>query len=86
MLVRATSIVLPVCDNDVSLQGSAVVQWLSARPCANPESFARGGGGSNSDKRVFFMRGKRIQIALKAGHHRHANEMAFAGVPMMAKH
>ena len=42
-------------------------------PCANPESFARGG------PTFFFFgflisRGKRIQIALKAGHHRLASE------------
>ena len=35
--------------------------------CADPESFARGGS-------TFLIRGKRIQIALKAGHHRLASE------------
>ena len=43
--------------------------------CADPESFAI--EGSNSDGFfvcLFFMRGERIQIALKAGHHRLASE------------
>ena len=43
--------------------------------------------GSNSDT-VFLLRGERIQIALKEGHHRPASETLFkwrsAGGPMMA--
>ena len=39
---------------------------------------------------LFFIRGKRIQISLKAGHHRPASETPFkwrfAGGPMMAQH
>ena len=62
--------------------------------CADPESFARGG----PTLRTFFfsfsfffflMRGKKIQITLKAGHHRPASETPFkwrfAGGPMMAQ-
>ena len=37
--------------------------------CADPESFARGGPTF-----FFLIRGKRIQIALKAGHHQPARE------------
>ena len=55
----------------------------SETACADPESFARGGP-------IFFIRGKRIQIALKADHHRPASEMPFkwrfACGPMMAQH
>ena len=42
-------------------------------PCADPESFARG------DPTYFFVfdKGKRIQIALKAGHHRRDSETPF---------
>ena len=54
--------------------------------CADPESFVR--LGSNSDK--FLIRGNKIQIALKVGHHRPASEMplkwCYTGGPMMAQH
>ena len=51
--------------------------------CADPERFARGGP-------TFFIRGKRIQIALNTGHYRPASETpfkwSFTGGPMMAQH
>ena len=58
--------------------------WCS---CEDPESFVRGG-----PTLTFFwlMRGDRIQIPLKSGHHRPASEApfkwCFPGVQMMAKH
>ena len=64
---------------------------LSIKPCADPESFARGGPTRTTFFFVFFLiRGKRSEIALKVGHHQPASETPFkwryAGVPMMAKH
>ena len=63
--------------------------------CADPESSV-GGAGSNLFSFTFFtffktffsfMRGERIQIPEKAGHHRPASETKwrFAGGPMMAQ-
>ena len=49
--------------------------------CADPENIARGG-----PILTIFMRGERIQIALKAGNYRPTSEMPkwrFAGGPMM---
>ena len=43
--------------------------------CADPGNFARGGPTFFF---FFFVRGKRIQIALKAGHH-HLNRVSLAG-------
>ena len=56
-----------------------------ARPsptCADPGSFARGGPTLTT----FFMREKRIQIALKVGHHLPTSETPFKLRPTMAKH
>ena len=44
-------------------------------PCTDPESFVR---GSNF---FFLMRGERIQIPLKAGHHWPASETPFTCTP-----
>ena len=58
-------------------------------PCADPESFFRGGP---TFLRFFFklIRGERIQIPLEMGHHRPASEAPFkwrfAGGPMVAQH
>ena len=58
------------------------------RPCADPETFAR--GGPTLQTCFFFLRGEMIQVPLKAGHHRSASETPFkwwfAGVPIMAQH
>ena len=55
-------------------------------PCADPENFVRGGPTSD----IFFDGGQRIQLTLKAGHHRPTSETpfkwGFAGGPMMALH
>ena len=56
-------------------------------PCADPESFVR--GGATLTFFIFPFRGERIHISLNAGHHRPASEAPFkwrfAGVPMMAQ-
>ena len=57
------------------------------KTCVDPESFGR--RGSDSDMTIFLMRGERIQIALKEGHHWPAIETPlkwrFADVPITAK-
>ena len=54
--------------------GNICVNYCSAiYTCADPESFARGGPTFFS----FLIRGKRIQIALKAGHHWPASDRPF---------
>ena len=59
-----------------------VLSGLICVPCADPESFARGGPTLT----IFFW----MQIALKRGHHGPASETpfewGFAGGPMMAQH
>ena len=71
-------------ESGMILQMSRLVQAIT---CAGIESFARGGPTLT---RVFFVTGKRIQIALKAGHHWPPNKTPFkcrfAGEPMMAHH
>ena len=66
-----------------------VIIWF-VHPCADPESFARGGPTVTTFLLFSFYEGKRIKIALKAGHHRPASETPFkwrfAGGPMMAQH
>ena len=61
---------------------------MGQHACADTESFANGGPTLT----FFCVRGGRIQMALKAGHHRPASETPFkfkwrfAGGPMMAQH
>ena len=59
----------------------------NAVPCANPESFVR--GGSKFDN-IFFMRGLEDPNATINGHHRPASETPFkwclVGQPMMVQH
>ena len=45
--------------------------------CGDPESFARGGPTLTFFFACFFMRGERVQIALKEGHHQSASETPF---------
>ena len=70
------------------LYATALMGYACAGPCADPECFVR--GGPTLTTFFFSMRGKRIQIALKAGHHRPASEMPFkwrfAGGSMKAQH
>ena len=50
-------------------------------PCADPETFVRGGGGGSAFDKVYFS----LIGPLYAGNHRPASEIpAFAGVLMMA--
>ena len=41
--------------------------------------------GSITHNTIFFVRGERIQIALKAGHHRHASETPLNGVSLAGR-
>ena len=49
-----------------------------------PREFCQRGSWSNSNN-VFMMRGKRIQIALKASHHRLASETPLNGVSQVGR-
>ena len=57
-------------------------------PCADPESFARGGPILILKKGIALNSVHQFQIALKAGHHRPASELSFkwlfAGRSMIA--
>ena len=55
-------------NNDAN---SYYVSNIRAPSCADPESFARG------DPTFFLIRGKRIEIALKADHHWPASKTPF---------
>ena len=46
-------------------------------PCADPESFVRGGATLTFFFLFSFFRGERIQILLKAGHHRPASKAPY---------
>ena len=64
---------------------------LDLQSCADPESFARGGPTLTGFVFLFFfVWGERIQIALKADHHRPASKMPFKwpfpGGLMIAQH
>ena len=50
-------------------------RYIDSFPCADPESFVRGGQLCNTDN--IFFRGERIQMPLKAGKHRTASETPF---------
>ena len=59
--------------------GSTNLSASDEDPCADPESYVRGGPTLQLWQRFFFsfFLGERIQISLKSGHHRPASETPF---------